>query len=141
MPNESLASIAISNDIIRPILEAKIQAQIVEALGGQREMLEKAVESVLLTHRDRDGKPCSKSGYGDVGTFLEVTARKYIEGTTKAALEQFFDESKPDITKAIRAQLKKEMPALVEAFFKGVKQGATNQYHTSVSFNFTPRER
>jgi hypothetical protein len=33
------------------------------------------------------------------------------------------------------------MPALVGAFFKGMESSATDSYRTSVSFNFTQRDR
>ena len=134
------ASLKIGNDIIQPIIEAKIHSAIIEAMGGQANLVTNCVLAVLSTHRDRDGKVCSKGAYGDAGTFLESISRKYIEAATHKAIEQYFSEHQAEVTEALKKELVKQKNALASAFFDGLKKSATSAYTTAIRVEITPRK-
>lgn len=134
------ATIQIGDDIIQPIVQAKIQAAIVEALGGSGALIEHAVNAVLLDRRNSNGHPCKKGEYGDQGTALEKISREVITGATKDALKTYFAERKPELVKIIKQQMKKHEPLLVEAYFAGLI-GAADNYRLSLSFNINKLER
>lgn len=135
------ATLQIGDDIIQPILQAKINAAIVEALGGQGAMMEQMVTALLTSRRDEHGRPCKKGEYGDKGTVLEQVAHSVVKDALKQALVDYFAARKPEITKQILAAMKKNEALLVEAYFAGLKATAENPYHMTLAFNVKPRER
>lgn len=98
--------IKISQDLIKPIIEQKIQAALVEAMGSYPQMLEQIVKAFLTQKVDSSGK---ESGYSSdkprmyhlVNTVLTNACKDAIinfmatkQSCMQAEFEKFFNSKK-----------------------------------------------
>jgi hypothetical protein len=131
------ATVAIPNDVIVPILQARIQAMIVEALGGQAQLIEAAVVAALGQKVDVDGKV---SSYRNDFTFLQVTANQFIRETAKGALKEYLEKQKPAIAARVVKELEKKHTALAAALVDGLAKAIDTTYGFSLSVNFKDKK-
>jgi len=102
MPDDS-ATVNIPKDVIEPIIEAKVQAAVLDALGGHEAILSKAVVRVLNTKVGSDGEP---DRYGNAKeTWLSWMLTGCLRNAVKSAIETAMANNE----KAIRAQLVTEL--------------------------------
>jgi len=81
----------ISESLIKPILEAKINAAIIEAMGGHERMIADMLTAYMGQKVDNDGK---ESGYSSNKPRLNWLVQKMIEEALKKAMTEFLQTKK-----------------------------------------------
>lgn len=111
-------NLSISQDVVRPIIEAKIQAAIVKELEGSAGILEKVVARVLMAKVDTEGK---ESCYARETTFVQWACHDAIRRATVDAVREVAEKMKPQLQAQIIKELearKKEIAGSLVSLFK-----------------------
>ncbi len=131
--------IKVSQDVVRPIIEAKIHAAMVEALGGESELMSRVISSVLNQKVNASGgKPDTYDR--DTSTLVEYLARSAVRKVAGAAVREWIDKQKPALQKALVAQLSKKSNGLAKTMVDGLGKSLETSWRLSVSCNFSGEE-
>ena len=135
-------NISISNELIQPIIDAKIQTAIVMALESEREnLIPKMVQAALLQKVDNTGKT-SNYNSDNKYTYMEFMCNKAVQDASKAAFTDFIKEREADLKAEMMRILdtKKMKNALVKAFLDGLIGSATHNWKLNFEAKFeTPK--
>lgn len=109
-----------------------------ESLNGKNEIVSQLVKSVLETKVDKTGKISSYSSDNRY-SLLEVMTQNAIREIAKEEFKRLIEESRPQISKAIRAELEKKetMGNMVAAFLNAIEKQLTSSYSMNVEVEFT----
>lgn len=124
------ATVQIPQDIIEPIIQARVQAAVIAALdeGGAQKLIERAVSAVLTEKVGIDGKKPSYASSSDV-PWLNWLMQDCLKRTVRKIIE---DEI-PKHEEAIRAYLVKELQRknspLLKQFVEGLIGKLTDPYN------------
>ncbi len=81
----------ISEGLIKPIIEAKINTAIAEAMGGHERMIAEMIAGFLNQRVDHEGKD---NGYSSNKPRLTWLGQKMLEEAMKKALTEFLEKKK-----------------------------------------------
>ena len=126
------ATVAIPNDVIIPIVQAKIQASIVEALGKHGDLIEKAVAAALGQKVDSTGKVDKYDSYNKF-TFLEAQANIYMQEAAKEALKEYMVQAKESLKARVKKELEKKSTLLASALVDGLARGVETAYGLTIT--------
>lgn len=128
----------ISESLIRPIIEAKINAAIVEAMGGHEKMVGNMVTAFMSQKVDSDGE---ESRYSDGKIRLDWLVTRMLEDAMKTALTEYLKSKQDFLQKEFEKffNSKKGTNQLVKAMQEGLCAGLSDKWRTSVTFQL-PRE-
>lgn len=134
------ATVAIPKDVIEPIVQARIQAGIVEALSRSQDLIEAAVTAALTQKVDRSGKV---SGYNSENkyTLLESLANQYIQEAARKALNEHLVSAADAIRVRVRKELEKKSSVLAAALVDGLAKSVDTTYGLSLTISLKDRER
>lgn len=133
------ATVAIPRDVIEPIVQARIQAAIVESLGAHKMLVENAVAAVLHAKVDSEGRPSAHS-YNNYGTFLEHLAKKAISEAAKAALNEYMEQGKEALKARVKKELEKKSSLLAAALVDGLERSVKSTYGFNISVNLKSKD-
>lgn len=128
------STIQIPNDVIKPIIEAKVAAAVVEALGGYKPMVELAVAQVLNQKVGDDGKP---STYSNAVPFFKWAMDDCIRRATRAAIEDYFKVHEDLIKQAVTSELSKKNSPLVKQLVAALTGTVLNANELRYRMNVT----
>lgn len=122
-------SLTVGEDLVTPVIEAKIQAAIVEALGGQGAVIERLVAETLE-------RKVPKGDYGyKQWTLLEKICHETLTKAVEAAVQEWakshVEKIKAECLKQITS--KKGMSSLVEQMLSGLANVASSHWRLTVS--------
>jgi len=121
-------NISINQELIKPILDAKISAAIVSALGNSQQMIENVIGTVLSMKVDSEGKRRNDSYY-DKTSFIEHLCIKEITEATKVAIKEYFTAHGDLLKKAMKKYLDKNTDNIAESFVKQLIQDSDRTYN------------
>jgi hypothetical protein len=127
------STIQIPNDVIKPIIEAKVAAAVIEALGGYKPMVELAVAQVLNQTVGEDGKP---SNYNAV-PFFKWAMDDCIKRATRASIEEYFKTHADLIKQAVTVELSKKNSPLVKQLVAALTGTVLNANELRYRMNVT----
>lgn len=137
----SSSTIQIPNDVIQPIVEAKVAAAITEALGGYDRLIESAVAQVLNQKVGADGRPTT---YSDARPWFKWVMQDCVQKAARAAIETYFKDHEELVKKAITVELTKKNSPLVKqlvgALISTVVNADALRYRMNVAVNIEDRE-
>ena len=114
----------VDENLVKPIIEAEIQAAIVRQLESGKNLIPKLVQAALNQKVDSNGKVSSR-GYSDEVPYIEWLCTESIQKAAKTGMEKFIADSAPiiqaEVEKQIRAQSKDIAKAFVEGLAAAVK--------------------
>ena len=126
--------IKISQDLVKPIIEAKIQQAIAEGLNSSNQMIEAVASRILTTKVSVDG---TKSRYSSDNkyTYMEYLSQDIITTAAKAALAEWVETRKKEIKECLYKQmsLKKNANILVQAVMNGLVESTKCKYRFSMN--------
>ena len=135
MATES-STIQIPNDVIQPIIEAKVTAAITEALGGYDKLIETAVSQTLNIKVDERGNP---STYSNAQTWFKWVMIECVRKAARAAIEDYFKNHEELVKKALTTELSKKNSPLVKQLIGTLVGSVINddalRYRMNVSVN------
>jgi ABC-type phosphate/phosphonate transport system substrate-binding protein len=123
----------VSEGLIRPIIESKINAAIVEAMGGHERMIAEMIASFLNQNVDSEGKA---SGYSSSKPRLSWLVHKMLEDAMQKALTEFLLKKKGLLEKefekffASKAGSSKVVAAMQDGFCTALK----DKWRTTITF-------
>jgi len=136
--SKDTVNVEISQDLVRPIIETKIQAAIHEALGQDPQRLIQAiVDSAMHTKVDSTGE-VGKSSYDNKHDFLEVMVKNAIREESKAALDEVIAEHRPKIREAVKRNLMGARGAgkVATAVVEGIAESLKCKYTSNLTVSF-----
>lgn len=133
-------NIAISNDLVEPIIRDKISAAIVAELGDPAALIETMVSRTLAQKVDHKGN-VSKYRSDNTFSLIEALAKNALREVTAQAIAEFVEEQKPKIKEEMAKQLKRQSNKLAKIFVDGLVESTQSSWKMvcNVSFN-TPSE-
>ncbi len=124
----SASTIQIPDDVIKPIIEAKVAAAVMAAMEGHQNLVTQIVGAALAAKVDRDGKPAS---YGDL-TFLAWAMQHAIKTAAMEAIREHVETRRDSIKAEIARQLGSSKSRLgkqlAEALVNGAVGAVTNSW-------------
>jgi len=100
-------SISMPDELVRPIIEAKVAAAVAAAIGNSDEIIQSMVSAAMNSKVSSDGKVSDYSHYNTF-TFLDILCKQAIQDYARAALKKWLEDSKPKIEAAIKKHLDKK---------------------------------
>lgn len=127
-------NLSLSESVVRPIIEAKVQAAVLMALRADEpsKLLEQLVEKALMLKVDSGGKVSNYSSENKY-TLIETMANKAIQDAARSALTEWIDENKTLLQESFKRQLAKKPGAFAKAFIDGLIETSANSYRMSVT--------
>lgn len=131
----------ISEDLVKPIIEAKIKATMVEVLGAAPRLVEEVVGAILNTKVNAEGK-VSSSSYDNKHKFIDAVLMQAIQESCREAVKEFVTQKRPLIEAEVQRQLatKKNMTAFTKAMLDGIVKATESQWKFSTNFKFETDE-
>lgn len=128
-------NLSISKEIVNPIVEAKIKAAVIEAMGGTDVLINKVVDNVLNQNVAHDGK-ISQYNSDNKSKWIDVVVTQQIREATKIVMQEILATRQNDIRAAIQKQLssKKGIEAFAQALLSGYK--IDDKYTTNIEIKF-----
>ncbi len=124
----------ISEGLIRPIIEAKINAAIVEAMGGHEKMIADMLTAYMSQRVDGEGK--EGRGYSGEKPRLNWLVDSMVKNALKAALTAYLQGKTDLLTKEFEKffSSKKGTSQIITAMQEGLCKSLTDQWRTTVTF-------
>jgi len=120
-------NLSISQEVVRPIIEAKIQAAIVAQLADSGQLLQAVVTRVLQQKVDVNGKP---DGYYDKNlTYIQYLCESCIRQAATAAVVEAAEKMKPELQKAIVKEIQKRATGLASTMVDYFEQATKSSYN------------
>lgn len=135
-------NIAISNDVIKGIIQNKIAAAVAQALGANEiQVLETIIDRALSVKVDHQGN--ASSGYRSDIPLLEWLCKEAVTNAAKAAVADWLKLQEPKIKAAIHKQLARNSASIAEQFVASMQEQVKNQYgfRIEAKFEVTPPQR
>lgn len=112
-------SINIDRKTVESVLQAQVQSAVAASIGNNPEFMLGIVAAMVNQKLDSDGRPTSSS-YGE--PLVAYVGRKVIQESVKAAVEQWVQEQKPAIVKAMRKHLDTQRGNIIKRFLESTEK-------------------
>jgi hypothetical protein len=129
-------SINVSQELIKPIIDAKIQAAIVAELQKDQNLIPKMIQAALNLKVDSEGRRRNDSYY-DKYPYIEVLCNQAIQEAARHAMKDYLAENKEALKEAVKKQLEKQKDTLAAAFVDGLIKNTAIDYHVKFDVNFS----
>lgn len=124
----------ISEGLVMPIIKAKIETAIIEAMGGHEELIYSMLDAFMKQKVSADGKPAQ--GYrGDIPR-LEYLTTKMVESAMKEALSEFLKNKQELMRQEFEKyfKTKKGSAEIAKAMQKGLCQSFASDWRMQFKF-------
>lgn len=130
-------NLSISQEVVKPIIEAQIKSAIANALGKQDELIKSAINALISLKVDGEGKR-NKDDYYNKHDFIEWHIKSAIETALKEAIGEWVKSNQEKIKLEFFNILKskKGTNAMINAFMEGLTKSTQSNYSFSTSFNY-----
>ena len=128
----------IPREVIEPIIQAKVSAAIVEALGNSEWLVKNCIAKVLDEKVTDDGTRQTDSYYMDKSpTFLQWSMRSCVQASFKKILAEEVEKHKPIIhdllLKALRAKDSPLLNQFVAAMSEAIITASKSPYNMEIT--------
>jgi uncharacterized membrane-anchored protein YjiN (DUF445 family) len=138
MPGD--VEIKVGADLVRPVLEAKIQAAIASELHNADGLMHAAIAAALSVKVNDKGR-VDKSDYYNRETLIEWLAKTAIHKAAEAAIREWVEKQQPKLQKALEQQLAKKTGGIAKAMVEGLAETLKDNWKFNVTCNFvTPKD-
>ena len=129
------ATMSLPMDLVKPAIDAQVNAAVLKALGSVDGLIEKFVEKVAGQLVDSEGK---SSSYRDSKPWFTWAVEEMVKDALKKAMVEHLAKDKDKLTAAIEAEMRRSKSPLVRALIDGMAKGFAEKlascYHVSISF-------
>ena len=142
MENNGNVALTISNDIVMPIVKAKIEEALVAAMGGGDRIISAVVQKVFDQKVDASGKPSTYSSDKD-RTWVSWVVQEQIEIAVRASIQKMLEEKREMLIGSIVKLLSTKKG--IENFAATLLDVALNtniasKYVTKIALSFNNKE-
>lgn len=128
METKSQVDIKVSQDLIAPIIEAKVQAAIIEALGDERDLIERVVTAALTKKVETD-RYSSKTI-----PWIEKVCNEVVRAAAEQAIKTWAGSQQDRIAEEFVRQLSQQRTSksVVRAMIDGLADASKSRWKFSV---------
>lgn len=130
--SDSTVSVKVGEDLVAPIVEKKIQAAIMAALGEPEKLVEAMVSRVLHDKVDSTGKK-SRYSSDNEHDLVEVLCRQALQDAVRKAMTQWIEENKLVLLDAIKKHIKTRPASIAKMFMDGIAESMQSKWTFQVS--------
>lgn len=122
----------IATEVVRPIIEAQIQAAIVRELNNTPNLVEKMIEAAMLEKVSSDGR---KSNYSSDNrySYIDVLAQKAIRDSAQQAMQEWIKENQAKLKRELKRQLASHPEELAASFIAGLTKSAESDWRMTTN--------
>lgn len=139
MGNDSAVSIQVGPDVIKPIVEAKIQAALVEALGGNSNIIENAVRAIMYAKVDSEGR-FSTNNYSGDKSLIEWTCAKLVKQAGEEAIREYIATKKDVLVAEFKKQFAKKSKTIAEKMVDGILDSANARWGFNLTVDYKEKK-
>ena len=141
MAENNLMSLNLSADMIKPIIEKTIQANVLSALNGWEGVVTDMVNTVLTTKVDKNGVISCYSSENRY-TWIEVNLNRRIKELVEGEVKKQIEESAEAIREAVRKQItsKAGSNAVAKAVVDGLIGSFEKSWNSTINISFAKNE-
>lgn len=114
-----------------------IAGQLTQAMAATPAMIQRIVASALTQKVDTEGRV--RNGYGNDKSFIEWVTEDLIRTAVIEMFKVRVEELRPDIERAVTAEMKRSAPAIAEALVASYAENVGHSWTTQVSFAISPK--
>lgn len=130
-PEPTLNTIALPGIDFNELAKQAISAHIIKGMMAAPELITQVVAGALTRKVNSEGKVDSYQHH-NTHSFLQFVTEDLIRKATIEALQAHVESIKPDIVKAVAAEMKKAAPSIAVALVDGFAQNAKDRYNLQV---------
>ena len=133
------ASLQLPADMIEALARERLNAAIVETLGGSEKLVKTMIDDLMQTGVDYNGKMSrSSSDKHNYGTWLGHVAKKILETEIEGMMREWFQENKDSIRAELGRHLatKKMQKSVSEALIGSLIEQAGCKYSKTFKISF-----
>lgn len=140
MANDNLVNLQVNPELIQPIIKAKIQEAILEAMGGKDNLIEKAVNQIFQQRVNESGNVSSYSSDNKY-TWLDITVTKHIKDAVRDSMQELLAVKKEEIKAEMLKQLssKKSLEKFAGALIDAQVRSISNTWMTKINVEIDPK--
>ncbi|QDU61272.1 hypothetical protein Pan216_21260 [Planctomycetes bacterium Pan216] len=122
--------VKIGDDVVKPIVEAKIQAAIIEVLGNEKGLIERVVGSII------NRKVKEREYSSNTIPWIEHVCRDVIRDATEQAIQEWAKSNQGVLVEEFKRQFgqKKTHTAMVKAMLDGMIEASASRFRFKVEF-------
>ena len=141
MSNNGDLSLTVSKELVVPILEAKIKAALTAAMGGEQEILNKILDSVIHQKVNSEGKIGHYPSDNKYDWF-DIVITKTIQDEIKESIKEEVKLQGKVIKDAVRKYLKTASGsnAIARALVDGLEKSFENNWRNKFNIEFKLKE-
>jgi hypothetical protein len=127
--------IKVSQDLVKPIIEAKIKAAIIQALDGEKKILEGILDAYMMQKVDERGKP--GSGYNSDKPRIDWLLTSCIEDALRDAIKEHLSQNQEQFTQEFLKyfQSKRGSNLIVKAMQEGLLESMSSNWRFSIGLH------
>jgi len=127
----------LDQSMIQSEVEKVVQAGIISALGDPQKLIADAVNKIVNSYVDSEGKPCNRDSWRS-RPYLDYLAEQTVIKATKEAINEYVESNKDEFKKVVTQQIstKKFKDGVAAAFLDAVLSNTKNSWRMPVSVNF-----
>ena len=133
---KSNVNVEISEDLVKPIIQAKIQAAIVTEMSKDKDGLLEAMVNGAMTQKVNDDGRRVKDSYYNKTPFIEVLCKNAIQEAAREAMKDFIEENKPLIKEKIKKELTRKNSMMAKAVVDGMVKNMQTSWNFKVDTHF-----
>ncbi len=129
-------NLSISEEVVQPIIEAKVNAAVCEALGGTQEIVSSVITRVLNQKVDHtDGKP--SRGYSSDITYVEWLCTKAIRDAATEAVKRYINSANDKLVAEVEKALQKKSKGFAVNLVKSLIDATESSWRMKVDVSAT----
>lgn len=132
-------NIQISNDVVKGIIQKKLEMAVAGALGDEPELLNTIVRTALEIKVDRDGKKPSYASSSDID-LIEWLCRSQIQAVARKCIQEWVEAQRPKIEVEIKKAMEKQTKNLAADFVSCLATNVKKDWNYSIDLKLIPKK-
>lgn len=130
--------VTISEGLIAPIIQAKVAAAVVAAIGDKEAFASAAVKSLLEKKVDYEGK-VSQYGNDNRNNLVDILCKQAMSKAVQDGIRAYIADNQAQITAAVTTAIKSRPTVLAKAMIAGLTQSLRLGENIKMSVDFNIR--
>lgn len=130
MSNGSGMTLNVDENLVRPIVEAEIQAAIVRQLESSQNLIPKLVQAALNQKVDYQGR--LGRDYDNKYPYIEYLCNEAIRSAAQEGMKKYIEDSIPLLQVEIEKQIRSQTKNIAKTFVEGIAQSIKSSWTFAV---------
>lgn len=132
-------NLSISAEVVQPIIDAKINAAVCEALSGTNNIVSSVVTKILNEKVDSEGKT-SRYSSRDEQTFIQWLCNDAIKKASIQAIQNYINAANAPLCAAVQAVLMKNTKTIAQNLVSSFVEATKSNWSLKVDVNVDPKK-